>query len=402
MIPVKEALDIIISNATPLDTQTIPVESALTYALVNDVVADRPLPPFDRVAMDGFAVRSSDFKGDSVELKRIGEIQTGVESGLEVKPGEAAQIMTGAPCPKGADAVVKVENSEIRGNRVKLTEAKMKPGLNIAPMGEDKAKGDLMIEAGTALSTTGIAICASVGLAQVEVYRKPNITVISTGTEIVSPDQVPLDHQIRDCNSYTIRSMCQRNHLQSRFLGIGQDDPDILGQMIREGLLSDILILSGGVSMGEYDLIPSLLAENGVHQLIYKVKVKPGKPLWFGKTDSGTFVFGLPGNPVSVQTCFRIFVEPLIKALSGYHQPRHSFLKLPLSEDTASKTPREHYMPGKLRVRSSGTFIEPVNIRGSGDFSNFVASQGLFCFPADKNLLKAGTLMDFLPWSEHW
>ncbi len=402
MITVAEALKIILESGSTFGTQTIPVENAQTYVLVNDVKSDRPIPPFNRVAMDGFAVRSSDFTSETVDLKITGRIQTGVSSRMIVNSGEAVQIMTGAPCPEGADAVVKIENATILGETVRLQEAKMKPGLNIAAMGEDAEEGKILIKAGTPLTTAGIAICASVGIPRVEVFRKPGVRIISTGTEIVPPSEKPLSHQIRDCNSYSLRAMSRSNILESRFIGIGEDDIPVLNSMIREGLESEIMLLSGGVSMGEFDHVPKLLAENGVNKLFHNVKVKPGKPLWFGKTDNGSHVFGLPGNPVSVQTCFRIFVEPLIRKLSGYTNPEHRFLRLPLLEDTRSKSQRENYMPGELVVSENATSVKPIYIRGSGDYSNFEPSQGLFAFPAEKKLLEAGELVYFLPWTEIW
>lgn len=402
MISVSEALDLILDGKTVLPTQTIPAENALSFALASDVKSDRPLPPFDRVAMDGFAVKSEDFVSDTVELNIKGQIQTGVSSNLVVETGEAVRIMTGAPCPAGADAVVKIENASIRGDKVVLNEPKMEPGLNIATKGEDTDEGKILIKAGTPLSTAGIAICASVGMPRVEVYQKPRVNIISTGTEIVSPSETPLAHQIRDCNSYSLRAMSRSSILESHFLGIGEDEKEVLGAMIREGLESDILLLSGGVSMGEFDHIPQLLSENGVHNIFHNVKVKPGKPLWFGRVKNGAYVFGLPGNPVSVQTCFRIFVEPLIRKLSGYRNPRHQFLRLPLSESVNSRSNREHYMPGKLIVSETSTSVAPIYIKGSGDFSNFEPSQGLFAFPADKQLLEAGEWVDFLPWGETW
>ena len=402
MISVEEALKIIVDNATPLSTQTVATEKALSFVSVNDILADRPLPPFNRVAMDGYAVRSADFDSSEVELKLKGQVQTGIESELEIEAGEAVNIMTGAPCPQGADAVVKVENSELKGDTVILREEKMYPGLNVAIKGEDKSQGDLLVRSGKPLSAADIAVAASVGLAEIEVYKKPRVKIISTGTEIVHPSVKPLPHQIRDCNSYSLRTMCNRYQLDNEFLGIGEDDEEVLSGLIQKGLDSEILLLSGGVSMGDYDHVPNLLAGNGVKKIFHKIKVKPGKPVWFGKTDNGTYVFGLPGNPVSVQTCFRIFVEPLIKKLSGYMQPHHMFLKLPLSEDAKSKTPRDHYTPGKIKATASATEIEPVYIRGSGDFSNFADSQGLFLMPGAKRILKKGELVDFLPWSDTW
>ncbi len=402
MITVPEALGKILNSAKQLDTINLPIEEVLNYYLVDDITADRAIPPFNRVAMDGFAVQSSDFQNcTEKEFQIIGHIQTGVSSDLIVTSGTAVQIMTGAPCPAGADSVVKIEDAEIKGDIVKLVADKIGPGTNVAAMGEDAAEGKILIEAGSLLSTSGIAICASVGKAIVEVYRKPKIKVISTGTEIIPPHEQPLPHQIRDCNSFTARVMSGQISVDAQFLGIGEDDKDVLGKMIQEGLQSDILILSGGVSMGEYDHIPKLLDDNGVEKIFHKIKVKPGKPVWFGKTD-GCYVFGLPGNPVSVQTCYRLFVEPLIRKLSGCKNPTHQYLKLPLSEDTTSKAPREHYMPGRFVEKNGASAIEPVIIRGSGDYSNFYASQGIFRFPADISQMNEGQLVEFLPWREIW
>lgn len=402
MIVVAEALAKILNAAVPLGSHKIPIEKSLSHVLAEDVLADRPIPPFDRVAMDGFAVNSADFRTASVELKIVDRIQTGVASSRVLNPGEAIQIMTGAPSPQGADAVVKVENAKVDGDWVTLVEEKMKPGLNIAKQGEDAAEGKLLIPAGTPLTTAGIAVCASVGISKVEVGRKPRIRIISTGTEIVPPHQEPLPHQIRDCNSFTLRTLCRALDLEAEFLGISVDDTKILGKLIREGLKADILVLSGGVSMGDYDHVPALLSENGVEKIFHSVEIKPGKPVWFGKTGNNTYVFGLPGNPVSVQTAFKIFAEPLIRKLSGETSPQPRFLYLPLLNDVSSSTPREHYMPGRMSNQEGKTFVEHVSIRGSGDFSNFESSQGLIRCPAEMNLLKANSMVEFLPWGEVW
>lgn len=405
MISVVEALQKILASAAPSNTRMLPIENALSHVLANDIKADRPLPPFNRVAMDGFAVRSEDFDGVEdgvVQLKIKGLIQTGVASKTAIKPGEAVQIMTGAPCPDSADAVVKIENAVIDRDTVTLTEPGIKPGLNIASMGEDSEKGRVLIEKGSPLTTAGIAICASVGLDQVAVYRKPTVMVISTGSEIIPPAQTPLPHQIRDCNSYSLCTAAKAMDLDVTLLGIGEDDTSVLGQMIEKGLEADILILSGGVSMGEYDHIPGLLAEKGVQKILHNVRVKPGKPIWFGKTETGTFVFGMPGNPVSVQTCFKIFVEPFIRKLSGRRSPENVFMTLPLSDELFSKTQREHYMPGQIVMHEGQTHIKPIVIRGSGDFSNFESSHGLIKVLQDQNRVGPSTLMEFLPWREIW
>ncbi|MFH2132878.1 MAG: gephyrin-like molybdotransferase Glp [bacterium] len=402
MLTVVEALQKIMASAKTLDTHKIPIEKALSHVSVKDILADRPLPPFNRVAMDGFAVRSVDFKNGAARLRIVGRIQTGVAIKAEIGPGETVQIMTGAPCPKSADAIVKIENATIEEDWVVLNEPKIKPGLNIAPEGEDAPAGKILIRKGTALSTAGIAICASVGVAEVEVYKKPSLRIISTGSEIISPAEQPLPHQIRDCNSYTLRTLGRAMDLDVTFLGIGEDETGILGELIEKGIGADILILSGGVSMGEFDHIPGLLAAKGVKKILHNVRVKPGKPLWFGKTVNGSYVFGLPGNPVSVQTCFKIFVEPLIRKLSGNQVPENYFMHLPLSEQLVSKTNREHYMPGRFSLHNNQTHIQPVLIRGSGDFANFEQSHGLIKVPMDINRIDAHTPVEFLPWGEFW
>lgn len=398
MISVEEALSIVQDVAVPLPPQVIAVENALHYTLAQDIVADRPFPPYDRVAMDGYAVKSSDFSDGFARLKVANKVGAGDCFTGELQAGEAIKIMTGAPCPKGANAVVKVENSEEDGEFVKLTEPDMAAQLNLAMKGEDTPAGKVLLTKGTQLSAAGIAVCASTGNATVNVYPKPTLRVISTGTEIVSPADQPLDHQIRDCNSYSVRSLSLGLGVKAEFLGIGKDDKKILGDLIQKGLEADILVLSGGVSMGEFDYIPELLANAGVKQLIHKIAVKPGKPVWFGKTDDGTYVFGLPGNPVSVQVAFKLFAETLIKALSGHPSPSPSFLQLPLAETITNHNGREYYIPARLDQNSGKTVASPVKIKGSGDFSNLAQSQGLIRCPIDATSIEAGAIINFIPW----
>lgn len=398
MISVDEALSIVQNAAVPLPPQTIAVEKALHYTLAQDIVADRPFPPYNRVAMDGYAVRASDFSNGFARLNVIHKVGAGDDFAGELQPGEAIKIMTGAPCPKGADAVVQVEKSELDGEYVKLTSMEIAPGLNLAMKGEDTPAGKVLLEKGTRLSAAGIAVCASTGNAKVLVYPKPTLRVISTGTEIVLPEVSPLDHQIRDCNSYSVRALCQGLGIEAEFLGIGEDDKTVLGNLIKKGLEANILVLSGGVSMGEFDYIPDLLAEAGVKKLIHKILVKPGKPVWFGKTDDGTYVFGLPGNPVSVQVAFKLFAETLIKTLCGHPNPQPSFLQLPLAETIYNNNGREYFIPAKFDVKDGKTVISPVRIKGSGDFSNLARSQGLIRCPMDALSIEAGSIINFLPW----
>ena len=398
MISVEEALQLVLDSAAVSEKRTVSIHQALGCTLAQDVLADRPLPPFNRVAMDGYAVKSSDFTSATVTLKHAGGIAAGDEFDRKLQSGEAYRIMTGAPCPEGADAVVKIEHCKREGEWVVITEENIKPGLNIATKGEDASKGKLLLPAGTVLNTSGIAICASVGLTGIPVYRKPEISVISTGTEIIPPDQDPLPHQVRDCNSFSARSLSKMLGIDARFLGIGEDDTTIQKKMIQEGLKSDILILSGGVSMGDYDLIPGLLAECGVKRIFHVVKMKPGKPIWFGKTDGNTYVFGLPGNPVSVQIGYKLLVETLIRKITGNASPEPAFLMLELHKPIAVKASRETFVPGRFEVVNGRSVVTQVRLQGSGDFSNVAASHGLIRCPTGVSNVKSGTYVQFLPW----
>ena len=398
MISVKEAQNKIFKSLSTSETITIPAEKALSFHLKEDVISDRPIPPFNRVAMDGFAVKSSDFKTNKVSLKVIGTVAAGDSANIEIKSGEAVKIMTGSPLCKGADAVVKVEQSELKGDIVTLQEDKMRPMLNIALMGEDANEGDLLLEKGNKLSPSAIAVCSSVGLSLVEVYKKPKIKIICTGSEIIPADQTPLPHQIRDCNSYSLRSMCESLFIKPEFLGIAVDEHELLKAKIKEGLESDILLLTGGVSMGDFDLVPDLLEECGVEKIFHKVNLKPGKPVWFGKTKTNNFVFGLPGNPVSVQVNFKLFVEPLIQKFCGSKSPEPTFLNLRLFEEIKKRNTREQYFPAELVSKKGQTFVKKVNIKGSGDFSNLAKSQGLIKCLADTKLLEADSFVEYYPW----
>ena len=402
MISVREARQKILESAVPLDIFTIPIEKALTYHLAVDIVADRPIPPFNRVLMDGFAVRTSDFVSHRATLQIKGTLQAGVSGNFTVNPRETVKVMTGAPCPYGANAVIKVEQSEINGDQAILTAEKLIPNLNIALKGEDAEAGTVLIGSSSALNAAGIAVCASVGISEVAVYKKPVVSIVTTGTEIIPADRSPLDHQIRDCNSFALRAMCDELRITSRFLGIGEDTSSAIEELIRKGLESDILVLTGGVSMGDFDFVPSVLSELGVTKIFHKINMKPGKPLWFGKTCAGKYVFGLPGNPVSAQACFKLFAVPLIKKLSGNKSFEPETVFLPLSQEALSKTSREHFIPARLQTKENRTYLEPVIIRSSGDFYHLEKSHGLIRCPAEIHLLKKNTLVEFLPWKEIW
>lgn len=398
MIHVNDARASVLKGVGTLPSITVPALEALSQHVAEDIIADRPLPPFNRVAMDGFAVQSGDFNQTETRLKIIGEARAGVSPGFKVGPGEAAKIMTGSPLIEGADAVVKVEHTTTEGDYVLLRENKMKPGLNIAPEGEDAKAGDILLPKGTHLTSAGLAVCASVGCTRIKITPRPTIRIITTGTEIISPDHKPLPHQIRDCNSSSVLASCRDLFADAEFLGIADDNREALEKAIQKGMDANILILTGGVSMGDYDFIPETLAKLGVNKVFHKVRLKPGKPVWYGRTSENTHVFGLPGNPVSVQVNFKLFVEPLIQKLSGDPNPEPQTLFLPLAKEIVKKNDREEYFPARILRNSNQTILERVSIRGSGDFSNLAKSDGLIRCHADTKIMNAGETVEFIAW----
>jgi molybdopterin molybdotransferase len=398
MLSVDEALEKVLNSVTCLPSQILALRDSSSYFLAEDILADRPIPPFNRVTMDGYAVKAKDFVDSQARLKVVGIIAAGDSPDIIMNSGEAIQIMTGASLPESADAVVMVENSSLEGEWVHLTEPNICEGYNIAKKGEDAEEGKILLKKHTQLTPAAMAVCSSVGNSQLNVFRKPIIRVLSTGNEIISPEEKPKPHQIRDCNSFSVHGLTNLLGMDTDFLGIASDLEDELLENMKKGLEADVFLLSGGVSMGEFDLVPKLLNQLGVEQVFHKVNLKPGKPVWFGMSKNGTYVFGLPGNPVSVQVNYKLFVEPLIQKLSGSLSPEPKFLRIPVSETLKKKRNREFYLSSILEVQEGQTVASTIQIRGSGDFSNLAYSTGLIRFPADDLEIEKGSMVDFLSW----
>ena len=295
---------------------------ALGAVLGEEIVAPHSVPPFDNSAMDGFAVRAADVvdaNADSPTALLISEtIPAGHMATHRLGPGEAAKIMTGAPLPGGADAVVQSESTREEGSHVLVLEP-VRPGRNIRRSGEDVARGDRVLAAGSVLGPAEIGLIASLGLPSIQVHRLPRVAIISTGSELVEVDQPLGPGQIRNSNSYSLRGQCQQLGIQATALGIVPDDYGATRELIEQGLAYDVLLTSGGVSVGEFDFVKEVQDELGVERRLWGVAMKPGKPLAFGVRD-GTLVFGLPGNPVSAMVSFELFVRPALLRLMGYRK----------------------------------------------------------------------------------
>ena len=303
----------------PQGSEIVDLLSSMGRVLASPVMADRDLPPFRRAMRDGYAVRAADLAQLPATLELIGEIKAGAAPAdipPEVKAGQAVAIMTGAPTPPGADAVVMVEYTKLHGTRVTITRG-IGSGDNIVPIGSEAQRGDTLVERGTRLDYSGIAALASVGMQNsVPVFCRPKVAILSTGDEIVDVGDIPGPTQIRNSNSYSLAAQVCEAGGDPRLLGIACDDADSLRTPIAQGLQSDLLLLTGGVSMGKYDLVEQVLVEFGAEFFFTGAQIQPGRPVVFGRAQ-GKYFFGLPGNPVSTMVTFELFAKPMIDGLSG-------------------------------------------------------------------------------------
>ncbi len=395
MINVSDAQKLILSTIRP----NRPIKKSITdiksLAISQNIFADRDYPPFNRITMDGYGLSASDINEKQInEFNVIGHLQAGQTFDQPIPSGSCIKVMTGAPLPNDIDSVIKVEDSTEHNGKVRFSLTNIKSGLNIAKEGEDCLKDKLVIKENTLCNTAVISLLASTGHHNVKVYPKPTVSIISTGDEIVSPDSIPLSHQIRDSNSYTIRSLLANYDITPQFSGIVKDNKEELTNSIELGLLSDILIISGGVSMGDVDLIPDILSQMKIEKVFHKVKVKPGKPIWFGTNPQGGVVFGLPGNNMSCQVGFKLFIEAYIREYM--HLTELKTLYLPIISSRTKKGDREEYFP--CRIINKPSSIEVISFKGSGDVLSTLNSDGLAKHPHNINAIKENSIIEFYPW----
>ena len=321
MIPLEEARSFVLSGVQVGPATTVPVDDCLHLVTAEDIAATGPIPPFDNTAMDGFAIRSADLADAPVTLKMVGTIAAGARPDIEVGPGEAVRIMTGAPMPPGADAVVMVELTSMSEDETSVDVAQSVPvGNHIRPAGDDVTTGQTVFVAGTELSSAHLGVCTSIGVYDVPVFRRPRVGVISTGDELVDAP-VPLEiGQIRDSNRHTLLSLVRNMGVEGVDLGLVPDDEEqIRSAMTNAAATCDAVITSGGVSMGDFDYVKKVLSEIGDMRWM-QVAIKPAKPLAFG-TVGGTPIFGLPGNPVSSMVSFELFARPGLRKMMGHPEP---------------------------------------------------------------------------------
>ena len=366
--------------------------SALGMVLAEPVQADRDQPPFARSTRDGFACRAADMKGGA-PVEVVGSIRAGDAATIEVTAGQAVEIMTGAPVPAGADCVVMVEHVEREGDGLQLAAGRsIARGENIVPMGAEARAGVVILPAGTRIFPAQVAAAAACGAAHLSVFARPRIAIVATGDELVEVDQKPLPQQIRNSNSYSLAAQVVAAGAEPVRLPIARDERGHLEDIIGTALESDLLLLSGGVSMGKYDLVEEVLLFLGAEFFFTGALIQPGKPVVFGKLGERYF-FGLPGNPVSTMVTFLLFVEPLLGALCGDAGRPPRFARGDLASDVRVKTGLTRFLPSRLR---SDLTVEPVSWQGSGDLASTSRSNCFLVVPADRPLLAAGETVTIL------
>lgn len=375
----------------PRIKERVELLASIGRILADPIAADRDFPPFRRAMRDGYALRAADLTNLPVTLEVIGEIKAGAEPEAlprEVAAGQAAAIMTGAPAPDGADAVVMVEYTSLSGQRVTVTRA-VASGDNIVAAGSEARKGQVLLHHGTRMDYGAIASAASAGLQSVSVFRLPEVAILSTGDEIVEIGERPGPHQIRNSNSYSLAAQVQDAGGVPKMLGIARDEAAPLRRLIEQGLNHDLLLLTGGVSMGRYDLVEQVLAELGAEFFFTGAQIQPGRPVVFGRVQERYF-FGLPGNPISTMVTFELFARPLLEALAGMAARELSFVHARLKSEIKTKAGLRRFLPGLLSGEFEQAEVELAGWHGSGDVAAMARSNCYIVIPPDRERIAAG------------
>ncbi len=385
MIPFEEAYDIVKQSIKIKETERIPFLNSVNRILAEDVKSDIEMPPFDKSAVDGYACKAEDL---DIPLEIIETVQAGQTPSKTVQQGQCTQIMTGAPVPEGADTIVMVEYTERENNKVKILRKQSK--TNISYRAEDVKKGQTVLQKGILIKPQHIAIFASVGYTQVLVYKQVKVGILSTGDELVEPDRKPGISKIRNSNGHQLMTQVAAAGAIPKYYGIAKDTYEDTFEKVTKALSeNDVILLSGGVSVGEFDFVAEVLEGAGIKILFDSIAVTPGKPTTFGKSDA-KFCFGLPGNPVSSFVQFELLAKPFLYGMAGYNfKPPE--IKLPAAEDfTRKRTERRAFIP----VHIINGEVKRVEYHGSAHIHALSTADGIISFPVGVNTIKKGELLD--------
>jgi molybdopterin molybdotransferase len=404
MIEFKKALNIMVDHAPgPPGVEEVPIYEAIGRTVAENIFCNVEMPPFNKSAMDGFAVRAADVEKTPATFDVVMDIPAGDMPSKLLEPGQAAAVMTGAPIPEGADTVIKVELTSGFGNEKVTINEGASVGHNISPRGEILKKGEIILRPGTRIGTEEVGLLSAIGRDPVPVFSKPTAAVISTGDELVPPAQKELGPaQIRDSNGPALMGYLREMGLEPVFIGRVKDNEEAMRKAVAKGLKHDILLISGGVSAGTYDFIEDVLAKLEVRVHVRRIAVKPGKPTVFG-TRYGKIVFGLPGNPVSAIVIARLLVTPVLhKQLGLLHNVRSHYtpptVKARLLEDIRKKTDRLWFVTGYVNYGQEIT-VRPLKGRGSADLPNAAHGNCLITAPKEDAFIEKGSLVDVVLWN---
>lgn len=388
-LSLEAAQQCILKHTTTLGAEPVKLEKSLGRVLAEQVNANRDHPPCDVSAMDGYAVRASDLAEIPATLTVIEDIQAGAMPTMAVLSGQCARIMTGAPIPKGADTVIRVEDTQaLSAGMVQMNQPAV-PGTDIRRRGENLRSGEMVLNAGTEITPGVLGILAMVKRAEVSVQRRPRVAILSSGDELEGLDE-PFDPQkIPDANSYTLMAQIQALGIEPALLGIARDDPLELSQYLMRGLEFDVLLVSGGTSVGVYDFVRPTIEALGIQMHFWRVAIRPGHPIAFGTTPS-TQVFCLPGNPVSSMVCFEQFVVPALRSMMGHRRVYRRTIPARLAHDVKHRPGRTELIRVVLNRDQHGYLAEATGSQGSGVLQSMARADGLLIVPSESNGLAAG------------
>ena len=387
MVPVREAEEIILRHRRDYGVETLPFDQCLGRVLAEDIRADRDMPPYDRVTMDGIAIRYESFL-NGIRSYRILSIQAAGDTPADIHAGdECVEIMTGAALSPTTDTVIPYEEIEIQDGRALVTSDQVQPRQNIHLQGRDKKKDDLLVAPGAFITPAVITAAASVGKTLLQVKKIPRVIIISTGDELKRVDETPTRFQIRRSNNYALHAVLQPYGVDAAMLHL-PDEPGIMHEKLKQCLADyDVLLLSGGVSMGKFDHVPTVLEQLGVQKLFHKVRQRPGKPFWFGQRTDGPVVFAFPGNPVSSFMCMHRYFLPWLGACWQV-TTRQAYAIL--SEDISFKPALQYFLQVKLENEQGQLFAKPVEGNGSGDFANLLSTDAFLELPMERDHFQRG------------
>lgn len=395
MITIQQATKIVLENTIDLQTETIKLENAIGRQLRENLIADRPFPPFNRVAMDGIAIRFADFENGQRTFPIIGVQAAGSSQLFVSESGICVEVMTGAMLPKGVDTVIRYEDILIEKNQARVQVETIKNGQNVHKKGTDRTQGEILVKTGQLISPAEVGVAATVGKSELQVTKLPKVAIISTGDELVNVSEIPKPYQIRSSNVYTISTLLKQYQIKPELFHIVDNQQATIEKL--RVLLNDfdVLILSGGVSKGKFDYIPAALESLNVEKLFHRVRQKPGKPFWFGKNVANKVVFALPGNPASSFMCTNRYFLPWLRASMNLQPLNYQYVTL--AENFTFKANLQYFLQVKINYEKAGQITaKPLAGKGSGDLANLADVDGFLELPAEKTDFLKGEVYPFI------